>query len=696
VHVLGDRLSSKLDNRRSRNTILGLMAIAVLLVIAGAAGLLAYAWAAVDRLELGREVLLVRRVMERTLQRTSQDVKTAAVWDEAYRHTAGQPDLAWVNENFGDYFHHYFSHDLTLLFDASGRPAYLAVEGRRRDPAMLSGLERAIDPVVRKVQSEEASRHAALAAGHRGVPDVTSQAATLKVGSDVYLLTVSAVTSELIHVPPGTPQPVVVSGRTLDRDFLASLYQDIGIRGAFLTTPGSASPASVVLRGFDGKPLTSLNWRAEGPGAQVLKEAGAYVVLGALILLLAAFALVVKLKALFDRLQANDKALTEAKERAEAANVAKSEFLANMSHEIRTPLNGVLGMAQAMALDDLPPAQLERLGIIRESGESLLRVLNDILDISKIEAGKLELRAEPFELGELVRSVVGAFDDLAKNKRLRLQAIVDADAEGRWIGDSERIRQILANLVSNGVKFTEQGRVTVHARIEGDRVVLSVSDTGIGISEAAQAQLFHKFAQVDGSATRRFGGTGLGLAICRELAQMMEGEISVESWPGKGACFILALPLVRSDAQDAEPCAESRPKAPSLASGLRILAAEDNETNRRVLQALLAPAEVELTFACDGEEAVHAFQNSAFDLILMDVQMPRMNGVDACKLIRRMERERGAPRIPILALSANVLIHQLQEYRSAGMDGSIAKPVQAAVLYAALAEAVAARRTEAA
>ena len=322
-------------------------------------------------------------------------------------------------------------------------------------------------------------------------------------------------------------------------------------------------------------------------------------------------------------------------------------------------------------------------------------MLNDILDISKIEAGKLELLIQPFELGELIRSVVGAFDDVARNKQLRLQAIVDASAEGRWIGDGERIRQILANLVSNGLKFTEQGRVTVRARVQDGRLELSVTDTGIGISSEAQAKLFHKFAQVDGSATRRFGGTGLGLAICRELAEMMDGEISVESHPGQGARFTLALPLARASADELAEAPEPQAKTP-MQPGLRILAAEDNETNRRVLQALLAPVEAELVFACDGQEAVEAFQKAQFDLILMDVQMPRMNGVDACKLIRRMERERGLQRTPILALSANVLIHQIQEYRSAGMDGSIAKPVQASNLYACIAEAVSMRRTEAA
>ena len=268
----------------------------------------------------------------------------------------------------------------------------------------------------------------------------------------------------LTPISPDAVSPVVVSGRRVDRTFLTALELDTGVRGLHFALPGQDAAAAAPIRDFAGRPLGLLAWRADRPGVHVLQEASGYAALGALLLLLAAFALVVKIKALFERLHANDEALTQAKEKAEAANVAKSEFLANMSHEIRTPLNGVLGMAQAMALDDLPPAQLERLGIIRESGESLLRVLNDILDISKIEAGKLELLIQPFELGELIRSVVGAFDDVARNKQLRLQAIVDASAEGRWIGDGERIRQILANLVSNGLKFTEQGRVTARAR----------------------------------------------------------------------------------------------------------------------------------------------------------------------------------------------------------------------------------------
>ena len=375
---------------------------------------------------------------------------------------------------------------------------------------------------------------------------------------------------------------------------------------------------------------------------------------------------------------------------AEAASQIKSQFLANMSHEIRTPLNGVLGMVQAMEREDASPAQRQRLRIIRDSGESLLQILNDVLDLSKIEADKLELDPEPFDLGELVRRTCAVFADAAAAKGLTLRCEVAPRAEGVWEGDPARIRQMLMNLLSNALKFTGQGAVTVRVTRSPSGLRLMVRDTGPGIPAEHRPRLFGKFSQADESITRRFGGAGLGLAICRELAILMGGDIRVASVLGEGSAFTLRLPLPRLQDAAAPPheVAAAAAGPPVGAAPLRILAAEDNPTNQRVLTALLTPLGAELTLVSTGREAIEAWRNGDWDLILMDIQMPEMSGVEATRRIRAAEAAAGGPRTPIVAVSANAMQHQIDEYRAAGVDVHVSKPIQMASLFAAIEEAV--------
>ncbi|WP_374472064.1 ATP-binding protein [Phenylobacterium sp.] len=371
--------------------------------------------------------------------------------------------------------------------------------------------------------------------------------------------------------------------------------------------------------------------------------------------------------------------------RAEEANAAKSEFLTVMSHEIRTPLNGVLGMAQAMAGDELPQRQAERLSVVRQSGEVLLTLLNDLLDLSRIEAAKLELEDGCVDLAELGAHAQAAFAPLAEAKGVTLTVRLDEAARGRRAGDPMRVRQILFNLVGNAVKFTERGEVVAEIAAGADGVVFEVADSGPGIAADVLPQLFERFTQADASNARRYGGSGLGLSISRGLARLMGGDITVRSTPGQGSVFTARIDLPElAGAAPQAPLADPPAAAPPARAGLRILAAEDNATNRLVLATLLEQVGLTAHFVENGREAVDAWRAARWDLILMDIQMPEMDGVDASREIRRLEAAGRLARTPIVALTANAMAHQLAEYTAAGVDALSPKPIQLAELIATM------------
>ena len=375
---------------------------------------------------------------------------------------------------------------------------------------------------------------------------------------------------------------------------------------------------------------------------------------------------------------------------AEEASSAKSAFLAMMSHEIRTPLNGVLGMAAAIERGELSDEQRERLGVIREAGQNLFVILDDILDFSKIEAGKLELEAAPFAL-ESVLSAVRPYAQAARDKGLRFDLHVDPALGGGYRGDPTRLRQILHNLLSNAVKFTDAGAIEV--RIEPDPAGLRfvVADTGEGMSPEQLAALFQPFTQADVSTTRRFGGTGLGLAIVHRLVRMTGGDVQVDSAPGAGTTFTIVLPLPEAEAPavvDHAALAQGEVEAGPAPDQLRILAAEDNPTNQLVLKTLLGQAGLSLTMVENGAAAVEKWEQADWDLILMDVRMPVLDGPSAAAAIRSREAATGRARTPILAVTANVMPHQVNEYRAAGMDGLVPKPIVVSALFEAIGAAL--------
>jgi signal transduction histidine kinase/CheY-like chemotaxis protein len=371
--------------------------------------------------------------------------------------------------------------------------------------------------------------------------------------------------------------------------------------------------------------------------------------------------------------------LVTARLEAEAASQAKSNFLAVVSHEVRTPLNGVLGMTQIMSAGPLEPAQAERLQVVRRSGEMLLSILNDVLDLAKIEAGKIELESIEFELSQTLAATVECFAPLANAKGLRFNIDVAA-AEGLYRGDPTRVRQIVSNLISNALKFTEAGAVGLSA-VYGDGVLrLSVADTGIGIPADKLSQLFSRFFQADQSTTRRFGGTGLGLAICRDLASLMGGDIQVQSEFGAGSTFTASLPLPRIG--DAPTTAQDEISAESgVDEALKVLAAEDNTTNQTVLRAMLESFGINVTIVGNGAEAIEAWEREDWSLILMDVQMPVMDGPQATRIIRLREAAEGRARTPIIALTADTMSHQIKVHLESGMDLHVAKPIEATDLF---------------
>jgi len=391
----------------------------------------------------------------------------------------------------------------------------------------------------------------------------------------------------------------------------------------------------------------------------------------------------------------NERKLRDAASEAEAANKAKSLFLANMSHEIRTPLNGVLGMADVMALGELSDQQREYLGIIQESGRNLLTVLNDIIEYARIESDKVKIETEPFNLTSIINRVETIYRLKASDKGLKLHVIVSGEADGWRLGDEHRVQQILHNLLSNAVKFTSTGQVDVVIdtdALDPDVISLHVADTGIGMSESQLDNLFTHFNQADSSFTRRFGGTGLGLAITKGLIEAMGGEISVDSTPGLGTVFSLQLPLPRDPARTSHETTDGDvdtldPTKPTdYLRDVCILSVEDNALIRRVLQAQLTSLGAKVAFADNGAMGVTAFQRGDFDLVLMDIQMPVMDGIQAFRAIRRWETNHNRAKTPIVAITGNALSHQTADYRNIGFDDCLTKPVQQAPLKAALSK----------
>ncbi|MCW8933133.1 MAG: ATP-binding protein [Gammaproteobacteria bacterium] len=386
-----------------------------------------------------------------------------------------------------------------------------------------------------------------------------------------------------------------------------------------------------------------------------------------------------------------EKELQKAKEAAEAASKTKSEFLANMSHEIRTPMNGILGTLQLLQGSKLTESQLEYVAIAYNSGEALLSLLNDILDFSKIEAGKLKLEYIAFDLRNLIKELTILLKQKADERNVELLTDIDAEVPLIIKGDSVRIRQVLANLLTNAIKFTEQGTVTIKVILlekteKSVRLRLEINDTGIGIAQDSQRKLFNSFTQADGSTTRKYGGTGLGLAIVRQLVTMMRGRLGVNSEENKGSSFWVEITFEIPSNIEIENPQHNVAEVTEILEGKALLV-EDNPVNQIIARKMLEKVGLTFEVVNNGEEAINRLKSQHdFDLVLMDCQMPVMDGYEATKVLRDIEAETSLSRLPVIAMTANAMEGDKDKCLAAGMDDYVSKPVNLNALKETLAK----------
>ena len=641
----------------------------------------------VDQLASRRETALALNGMQGRMQEIADQVTANTNWDDAVDHASNHFDAAWIAENIGYYYTQPRRFQWVYLLDGANRPVFGMDSCKTVDLSRFAGLAATVAPLVASVRSQELRRGLikGRSADRRVISSPIQADDLVSLGGHPFILTATLIQPEFGSVLPSGPRAsIVVTGEPIDSAFVASLGRRLLLNDAHLAAPSAPAIAHIDLTDRHGARIARIAWSPQHPGADLISAALLPILLGVgapLVLYLGG-------RRTARRLRATLVELAGARDEAHAANEQKSEFLATMSHEIRTPLNGVLAMAQLMEQDPLPAAQHERLSVLSQSSQALLTIVNDVLDLSKIEAGKLELDIRPFDAAALTHALEALYAPIANEKGLGLQVELSPGVAGVWRGDPDRLRQVVTNLLSNALKFTQQGEIRLCvAAVAQDRLRFQVRDTGIGVAADKLEVIFDKFRQAECSTSRRFGGTGLGLAISRQLVEMMGGRIWVESREGVGSTFLFEIPAPRIATVTPGPTLRAD-GGPDWREPIRILAADDNPTNRQVLGSIMDSLGFGLVLCADGESVVEAWRSGQFDLILMDIQMPVLDGVAATRRIRAEEARAGRPPTPIIALTANAMTHQLEQYREAGMDGCVAKPIRIPTLHAAILRAL--------
>jgi len=665
---------------RAHTAVLLAVSLAAVLLLMLVTAIVGYSIYVIDRQWTLSEIELTERRIELSLDRLRENLVSATVWNDAYAKTF-EADQAWMQLNFGEYYSSQMGHDVTLAYSAAGPIVYAARDGQPVTPGSETAFAVAVAPLVQAVRDESAVKRA-IGSDRRplGLKGVSTREGTVSVGGRAYLVSVSSVVPEEAPFDRrDQPDPVVASGYEVTA-FVNSLARELALKSPRLVSLQDFSGPHVPLKDADGNEIAMIGWTANAQGTARLVETGPVLGITMLLLLLALAFGGLRVSRLIKDFDENEQALSRAVKQAESAYSAKSQFLANMSHELRTPLNGIVAMSEMLHPLQTSADASEMARTIVASGRMLEHVVNDILDVSKIEAGLMRFETKPFDLGATLSEITQLHAASAAARKVKLELIVSPEASGTYLGDPTRVGQVVSNLLSNAVKFTEAGKIQIRARQTWRGLCISVADTGPGFSREVANRLFQNFVQADASISRRYGGSGLGLSISQSFARMMGGAISVRSVPGQGTIFFAYLDLPRSDARvTPEITAPVRSEAEESA-GLSVLFADDHEVNQRVVSMILQPLGVALTIVQNGEQAVEQALVHQFDLILMDVQMPVMDGLAATLRIREHEKLTNRAAVPIISLTANAMPEDIRRSLDAGSTLHLSKPIRPAAL----------------
>ncbi|WP_339871914.1 ATP-binding protein [uncultured Brevundimonas sp.] len=624
-------------------------------------------------------------------------VMPQVTWDEAVVRLDNRFDSDWASLNIGTYLSEADGFELAEIVDRSDRSIYRAVNGETIDMSTSGSPSIALPHLIEDIRAKERQRGLFRVRNlSRKMIARPIQAATVSmIGGQPYAIVATLVQPDFGAARPAGPRaPIVFAADALDETFLANIAARYLLIDAVLVAPSfprSPEQAEAIITDYGGQPVLSVRWRQHKPGTAMREQTWVYLSAVFAFFVLSIVLIHLAVARANRELMMKEVDLEAALAKAEQASRAKSQFLANMSHELRTPLNGIIGLMDLLRERQTDTHSREMTDTVIASGRTLELVVNDILDVSRIEAGQLAFETAPFKLGEVLGNAVDLHAATATAKGLSLTLRMAEATDATYLGDRTRIGQIVSNLISNAVKFTAAGEVSIAVRRRRSAICISVSDSGIGFDRATASRLFDRFEQADVSVSRKFGGTGLGLSICRSLTEMMGGRMAVRGSPGRGSIFFAYLPLPRI-ADVPFHVIETVPDSPAPDSGplaLKVLFADDHEVNRRVVSMILASANIDLTVVENGALAVEAAAANRFDIILMDVQMPVLDGLSATRRIRALELADGRGRTPIISLTANAMPEDVTLSLEAGSDLHLAKPIRPDVLLEAIARLVA-------